>query len=492
MKQLFKACTETVALKIGQFILGAGIAAALGAPPAMAEVGARNQSQGATFSACPSKAALLTGTAPSETATPCVAVVIFWPDVAPENRQDIVARSGARFRFGLRLINGVAVFVPNDSALAALLHDPEVQDIRPDGHAQILDPPSAGEPNTNARPGGSSNGGNSQVLPAGYLRIGANAVSTTGNGIGVAIVDTGVDLDHPDIAGNLAASCFTSYTSCDDDNGHGTHVAGIVAAENNTRDIVGIAPGAKIYPVKVLDGSGSGLFSDVLNGLQWVYDRNSSVPSTSPLPIQVVNMSLGAETVCGGADDPGLSVYTQKLADQGVVVVVAAGNNPAKEVYDMTPAGCPAVLAVASTTAQAGNNKCKVLAGRIEADTASSFTTDGRLDGGVGVTISAPGETREDNTCATIQSVGILSLAKGGGTVAKSGTSMAAPHVAGVVALMLQANGSLTPSGVKTIIRSSADAIGTAPLDHPYINETLDGEREGLVNAPKAVAGASK
>ncbi len=481
-------------MNILKIIAGLSVGTLLCAAAAMAEVGAQNRTSGATFTPCPSKATLLSQSIQSDTVTPCVAIVIFHPNVLQPEQKGIVGNKGAQFRAGLPLINGTAVYVPNDDALSGLLHDPRVLDIRPDGRVSIQGPPGSCTPwpeCKNGDGGGDGGGSSAQVDPAGYLRIGANAVAATGAGIGVAIVDTGVDQDHADIDGNLAAPCFTAYTSCDDDNGHGTHVAGIVAAENNDQDIVGVAPEATIYAVKVLDSSGSGLFSDVLSGLQWVYNLNSAVPETSPVPIQVVNMSLGAEAVCGRPDDPGLYTYIQTLADQGVVVVVAPGNDSSKEVFDMLPAGCPGVLAIASTTAQAGTNKCKVLSGYVGADTASYFTTDGAFDGTVGVTISAPGETYENNTCGTIQSKGILSLAAGGGTTEKNGTSMAAPHVAGVAALMLQANGALSPFTVRSIIRASASNVESAPIDHPFISESLDGELEGIVNAPGAVAMAA-
>lgn len=332
-----------------------------------------------------------------------------------------------------------------------------------------------------------NNGGSdvsSQVDPAGYLRIRADLVAQTGFGVGVAIVDTGVDLDHPDLVGNLAAECFDlAYSTCDDDHGHGTHVAGTVAAVDNTQDIIGVAPAATIYAVKVLDSNGGGLHSDVLAGLDWVYNQNGGETPSAPLPIAVVNMSLGDEIACGSGNDPGYDLATTKLADQGVVVVAAAGNDRTREISGMVPAGCPDVLAVASTTAQKGVSGCRFLAD-IPADVASYFTTDG-----AGVAISAPGETQEDSTCGTIKPVGILSLRMGGGTTQMSGTSMAAPHVAGVAALMLEADSSLSPADVRANIGRAADRCGEAPIPHPYVSQSDDGVREGILHAPRAVSG---
>ena len=151
----------------------------------------------------------------------------------------------------------------------------------------------------------------------------------------------------------------------------------------------------------------------------------------------------------------------------------------------MVPAGFPEVIAVASTTAKAGTSNNKRYAA-IAADTASYFTTDGKYASGVGVAISAPGEEQENIQYPYIRSLGILSTALGGGTTRMSGTSMASPHVAGVVALLLEKDSALDPAEVKVRIMSG-DRAGAAPLDSPASSYTYDGEREGILYAPSVL-----
>lgn len=316
-------------------------------------------------------------------------------------------------------------------------------------------------------------------VPPGVARVGARKVTHTGSGVGVAILDTGIDSTHPDLNGNVAAASFVSSAfgvpTAQDDAGHGTHVAGIVAAVENQVGVLGVAPSATLYAVKVLGADGSGSDSDIIAGLNWVV---ANAKTLNP-KIRVVNMSLGRPS--SPFDSP-MRTAIQNVVNAGVSVVAAAGNDPSTEVSRTVPAGFPEVIAVASTTAEEGASDMSITIG---ADTASFFTTDGKFNArtGVGVAISAPGETQEDIAGGYVYSKGILSTAMGGGYVEMNGTSMAAPHAAGVVALLLQKSPTLSPVEVKAKIMSG-DREGAAPLDSPTTSYTFDREREGILFAP--------
>ncbi|MDP2660998.1 MAG: S8 family serine peptidase [Dehalococcoidia bacterium] len=369
-----------------------------------------------------------------------------------------------------------------------LRSDPRVNNVVPDRYVRALGLPDDG--GAMGKPTGGGGGATSgQVIPAGVKRIGADRVwiDYTGKGIGVAIIDTGIDFNHTDLK-PVARDCYTAYTSCQDDNGHGTHVSGIVAARNNSQDVVGVAPDATLYAVKVLDSKGSGSWSTVMAGIDWVTNH--------PNQIRVANMSLGGSGSdtgnCGvSADVPGtvtdpLHNAVCNSVKAGITYVVAAGNDVSKEISQMAPAAYPEVMAIASTTANGGSSSCR-FASAIKADTASYFTTDG-----AGVAVSAPGEEAENiSKGCMISSVGILSTRLGGGATRMSGTSMAAPHVTGVVALMQQEAGAvtpMTPGAIRTKLTGSAVGQGIAPLNSPASGYSFDGVREGIAWAQGATA----
>jgi len=414
---------------------------------------------------------LVVGTATYSSADPddLDVIVIFKKGTDAGRRDDIIRQSGSHPRYHLRTTAASSARLGDRALRIILERNPEVEAVIPDRimHAHA------------------------QTTPAGVQRIGAapgTIPGVTGVGVGVAVVDTGSDLNHADLK-PFGSTCFTAFVSCQDDNGHGTHVTGIIAARNNGSVVVGVAPGATVYPVKVLNAQGSGSDSTVMAGLDWVAKNG---PTLSP-PVRVVNMSLGRPGTL--ADNPALRAVIQSLYNAGITVVVSAGNDPTMQVSQQVPATYPEVFAVASTTALTGTNGgCRSFRTTIAADTASYFTTDGALSAQtIGVTISAPGEDQENvaRNCF-INSVGILSTRLGGGTTRLSGTSMAAPHVTGVVALMWQKAQqlvppqSLAPEDARAKIRANA-SDAAAPLNSPTSTYTFDGEREGVIFAPGAV-----
>jgi subtilisin len=403
-------------------------------------------------------------------------IVSFQRGTSRADRAAVAGRHGA-LRYNYGIVDAVAVTITNENALRALAREPGVQSITPD-HLVFASQSANASDRASEKGKGKPGGGNTpppppppaQVTPAGVLRVGAPTANSTGTGIKVGIVDTGVDLNHQDLAVAGGYNAFDGTSNCQDNNGHGTHVAGTVAALDNAIDVRGVAPGASLYCVKVLDAQGQGSWSGVIAGLDWLW--NEGQPR-----VQVVNMSLGGS---GSDTDSEFRQAVARLHADGVIVVVAAGNDATLDVSQQVPAAyTDLVLTVASTTAADGVSACNVT---INKDTASYFTSDG-----LGVTISAPGEEREDvvgrGANCYIQSLGILSLKLGGGTTRMSGTSMATPHVTGIVARLLQAdNGPHTFDEIKAYFNSSlgADLIGTAPLDSRAGGYTFDFDREGI------------
>lgn len=229
-----------------------------------------------------------------------------------------------------------------------------------------------------------------QEVPWGVTRMGADRVRalTAGAGSIVAIVDTGIDLDHPDLIGAVRSSVnlVSPGRTADDDNGHGTHVAGIVAARDNAVGVVGVAPASSLLIAKALDRRGSGYLSDIVAGITWAANNGA----------QVINLSLGTSV-----DLPLLHDAVRDATNRGITVVAAAGNSGGPVLY---PAAYSEVIAVGMTD------------DRDRIHRASSR--------GSALDLVAPGDD-------------IYSTYKGDRYRKMTGTSMAAPHVAGAVALLL-------------------------------------------------------
>lgn len=407
------------------------------------------------------------GSANAAQGSPEAYIVQLQAGTSPE---DVARGNGIEPRFVYRhAVNGFSGNVP-PGRLNALRNDPRVVTIVPDREVRAIGAPD-GKPEGKGKPGG---GSESQVVPANITRIGATGTGYTGSGVGIAILDTGIDLSHRDLS--VGSDCFDAFGGdCGDRHGHGTHVSGTAAALDNSVDVIGAAPGATVFAVKVLDDSGSGSDATIIAGVEWVTARVGSHG------IRVANASLGRDGTT--TDNPILYAAIQNMVAAGVVFTAAAGNDPNKDTSSHIPSAYSEAIAIASTTAVDGSNQCKRLSGPIKADTASYFTTDGAK-----VLVSAPGEEAENvNRGCMIASVGVLSLKAGGGTTRMSGTSMAAPAAAGIAAQLVQKNAGAGVAAYTNALELGADRRGTAPLDSPTGSYTYDDEREGILSAPGAL-----
>ena len=301
-----------------------------------------------------------------------------------------------------------------------------------------------------------------QTTPTGINRADADLSPTAKiNGldervnVDVAVIDTGVDLDHPDLnvytAG--AKNCSTG-SSADDGNGHGSHVAGTIGAIDNTHGVVGMAPGARIWPVRVLDNRGSGTFSAIVCGIDYVTAHADE--------IEIANMSLGGsgsdDGNCGNTNNDAMHKAICNSVAAGITYVVAAGNSSA-DASTSVPAAYDEVItvsALADFNGLPGGGAAATCRTDVD-DTFADFSNYG-----ADVDIIAPG-------------VCINSTWKGGGYNTISGTSMASPHVAGGAALYKANNPGATPAQVRTALRSA----GTTDWSN---SDDPDGIKEPLLN----------
>jgi len=277
-----------------------------------------------------------------------------------------------------------------------------------------------------------------------------------GKGIKLAVIDTGIDDTHPDFAGRIKAMESFVGGTARDDNGHGSHVAGIAAgsgAKSNGK-YVGVAPEADLYIAKVLTANGGGSMSGVMAGIEWAVLEQR---------VQIINLSLGGDSSCDGTD--ALSVLVDEAVLQaGVVVCVAAGNaGPTSRTIG--PPGCARYVITVGASDDSD---------RIATFSSRGPTADGRIKPDLvlpGVGIVAP------------QAVGTrLGAVIADGYVAADGTSMATPHAAGVAALMLEANPRLTAEEVKNRMVAATINIGALP------NEQGSGRVDALQAYLKAIA----
>ena len=359
------------------------------------------------------------------------------------------------------------VFRGSAKAVALLRRNPNVRTIVADRKITVLDEPIPT--------------GISRILADHPTKDSAYGAGFTGKGVKVAILDTGIDLTHPDLVPNLnlalGRNCITAGPP-QDGHGHGTHVAGIVAAAANGIGVIGVAPEATLVPIKVLDDTGQGEWSNLICAVDYLTGlMTDGDPSND---VRVANMSLGDVGTIGTCTDGGIREAICHSVAAGVVYIAAAGNSTV-DTSTFIPAAFPEVIAVSALTdldgEPGGLGGCWLFFFFCD-DTLAEFSNYGST-----VAVTAPGTQ-------------ITSDWTGGGYATEMGTSMASPHVAGVAALMLAANPSLTPGDVRGYLKSSgecpngeladADGTGTCTGKGQWGNDP-DGIAEPLVNALHAV-----
>ena len=393
-----------------------------------------------------------------------ISVLPFFVDASEPEKKDVIVgfkdkinsaliRSyNGKIAHELDEINVIAASLP-DSAIKALKKNKNVEYVEIDGEVKMA----------------------AETLPWGVDRIDAevvwggseDALSVTGNGgsgVQVAVVDTGIDYTHPDLDDNYISGY--DYVNNDndpkDDNGHGTHCAGIIGAEDNTEGVIGVAPEVDLYAIKVLDNSGRGAFSDVAAGILWAAKGPNGVEGDSD-DAEVVSISLG------GGDDNAVSDAIEYAYNHGTLPVAAAGNGGNE--YVIYPAKYPGAIAVSATNDQ---------------DSLTSFSSYGDE-----VEQSAPGV----DVYSTMPTY-TVELTKGQYKYSKnydemSGTSMACPHVSGVAALVFAAGatdsndeGDNVADDVRRILNESAEDLGDSGWDKYYGYGLVDAvEAEGDVQS---------
>ncbi len=292
-----------------------------------------------------------------------------------------------------------------------------------------------------------------RTVPTGVQRIGGASPLTAFPG--VAVLDTGI-AKHPDLNIRAGVNCASGAAKAwSDANGHGTHVAGTIAARSDSAGVVGVAPGAPLWAVRVLDRSGSGTWSSVICGLDYVA-RNAAA-------IKVANLSLGGGGSdggsCGAATGDALHRAICGAVAAGVTVVVAAGNNGGN-VANAVPAAYDEVITVSALgdyDGAAGGAGSPTCANYGADDTFASFSNYATATADRAHMLAAPG------AC-------ILSTWLKNGFATISGTSMASPHVAGAASVYIAANPGKAPAEVRAALIAGGEAVGAGHLDPRGLN----------------------
>lgn len=349
-------------------------------------------------------------------------IVVFDKSTSRSHRLSSIRNLGGTPTADLWLINAVAVMSPKsavrpmDARLAAVqgvlrIEKDYVQNWLV-GAPVVALPPAARAPMPAATADQPAPQG--QTTPWGIDRVNAKKAweTTRGAGAKVAVVDTGVDFDHPDLKVAGGYNTIDPAKSFKDDNGHGSHVAGSIAAQDNDQGVVGVAPDVTLYGVKVLSAEGGGTFEDVIEGIQWTVENR----------MDIANFSLGASQ-----GTPALQDAVKAAAAAGVAIIAAAGNSGRAVGF---PAAYPETIAVAASDAS---------------DKVAYFSSRGPE-----VDIIAPG-------------VNVNSTYMGGGYDSLSGTSMATPHVAGLAALAVASRGIRGPQAIQAALQAAAKKFPNVP-----------------------------
>ena len=358
-----------------------------------------------------------------------IKVLIGFKDKPGPTEQALVNSLGGKIKKTYNIIPAMAASLP-EKAIEALKKNPNIMDIELDGLVYALD--------------------TELDSSWGVDRIDAEVVHSTGSnkgdGVEIAIIDTGIDYTHTDLNDNYAGGYDFVNLDNDpmDDDGHGTHVAGIIGAEDDNKGVVGVAPEARLYALKALDNTGVGYISDIISAIQWATDPDGNGSADDRLDI--INMSLGATV--GNI----FLKWACKLAYRdGLLIVAAAGNEYRGSV--IYPAAYAEVVAVSASGYDVINHQ----------DFLAGFSSTGNE-----VELAAPG-------------VDINSTFLGGGYKVYDGTSMASPHVAGAAALVWAENSSWSNKDIRSHLQLTAEDIGLSATEQGY----------GLVDAENATLGTA-
>jgi subtilisin family serine protease len=335
-------------------------------------------------------------------------------------------------------LKGFAIKISNERALQALLKNPRVDYIQPDLRVK----------------------GFAQSLPTGVDRVdGDLSTAKSGDGGGgavnvdIAIVDTGIDLNHPDLNIYKQTSFVSGTSNGNDDGGHGTLVAGVIAAKDDSQGVVGLAPGGRLWAVKVLDSSGQGFDSDIIAGIDYI--------TANAGEIDVANLSWG-----GDGPDEALHTAIKNSVAAGVTYVAAAGNDD-RDAGGTVPANFPEVITVSAIVDTDGKcgGKSSTSTSAGKDDSFASFSNYGSV-----VDLAAPGVL-----------VKTTSMGSSYGTF--SGTSASAPHVTGAAALYKSEHQGASPSEVRNALINSGSSPSTVcdGKGHGYFTGDPDSIREPLL-----------